>query len=94
MQTATQMLNDNQQMMNRLELQVSQMAKQIGERDIRTFPSQPVANPRSAPSSSAQVNATHTLRFEKKVNNQVVMPDQIVSSPPKVVLSSCSNKSV
>ena len=55
MQTVTQMLNANHQANNatqqdiaRLELQVSQMATQIGEREKGTIPSQLVANPKDA----------------------------------------------
>jgi len=78
MQTTTQMLNTNHQAITRLELQVSQMATQVGEMEKRTFPSQPVANPkdvRSTPFNRAQVNVIHTLRSRKEVDNQVVMPD-------------------
>ena len=62
-----------------------------GERKKGIFPSQPVANPevpRPTASSSAQINAIHTLRSRKKVDNQVVMPDQTNSSPLKSVPSS------
>ena len=41
----------------------------------------------STPSSSAQVNAVHTLRSGKKIDNQVVMPDQGSLYLPKAVLS-------
>ena len=67
MQSTTQMLNANQQTINRLELQVSQLAMQIGEREKGTFPNQSVVNPTSTPSRSAQVNAVYTLRSEKKL---------------------------
>jgi len=56
--------NTTQQSIIRLELQVSQMANQIGEREKGTFPNQLVTNPKDAkstPSSYAQINAIHTL---------------------------------
>ena len=87
MQSTTQMLNANQQTINRLELKVSQMASQINEREKETFPNQSVVNPMSTSSSSGQVNAVHTLRSGKKIDNQVVMPDQASPSFPKVVPS-------
>jgi len=64
--------NATQQAITRLELQVSQMATQIGEREKGTIPSQPVANPkdaRSTPSSPAQINAILNLRSGKEVDN-------------------------
>ena len=82
----TQMMNENKhtyQIMNRLELQVSQMASQMGERERGTFPSQPVTNTRDTRANSfshAQINAIHTLQSGMKVDNQVVMRDQINSS--------------
>ena len=80
MQTATQMLNSNQQMINRLELQVSQMAMQISKREKGTFSSQHVANPRSTPFRYAQVNTIHTLRSEKEIEYQVMISDQTILS--------------
>jgi len=67
------------------------MASQMGERERGTFPSQPVTNPintRANPSSQAQINAIHTSRSGKKVDNQVVMPDQTNSSLLRAGLSS------
>jgi len=80
--------NATQQAINQLTLQLSQMASQIGERLKGTFPSQPVANPkdaRSTPSNPTQINAIHTLRSEKKADNQV---NQTISSLPNPVSSS------
>ena len=64
MQMATQMLNSNQKMINHLELQLSQMATQIGERKKGIFTSQPIIDPKNAtslPSSHAQINTIHIL---------------------------------
>jgi len=61
------------------------MATQVSEREKETFPSQPITNykdVRSTPSNPAQINTIHTLRSEKKVDNQVVMPDQTNTSLP------------
>jgi len=67
------------------------MVIQIGEKEKGTFPSQPVANPkdaRSTSSSPAQINTIHILRFGKEIDNHVVMPDQTISFLPKAVISS------
>ena len=56
-------------------------------REKGTFPNQLVVNPVSTPSSSAQVNVVHTLRSGKKIDNQVVMPDQGSLSLPKAIPS-------
>jgi len=75
------MMNENKhthQTMNRLKLQVSQMASQMDERQKGTFRSQPVAKPRDArptPYGPAQINAIHTLRSGKEVDNQVDQTD-------------------
>ena len=64
---------------------MSQMAKQMNEREKGKFPSQPVANPTASPSnpsSSAQLNAIHTLRSGREVDNQVEMPTNNKSVPP------------
>ena len=82
------MMNENKhtyQTMNRLELQVSQMASRMGERERGIFSSQPVTNPRDTkanPSNNAQISVIHTLQSGKKVDNQVVMPGQTNSSLP------------
>ena len=85
MQSTNQLLQSNQQAIQQLTLQMSKMSSQMGERERGTFPSQPEINPRDAranPSSHAQINVIHTLRSGKKVDNQVVMPDQTNSSLP------------
>ena len=71
------MMNENKhthQTMNPLELQMSQMAPQMGEKKIKIFPGQAVTNPKDARGNNLgppQVNIVHTLRSGKKVDNQV-----------------------
>jgi hypothetical protein len=63
---------------------MSQMGNQLSQREKGTFPSQPVINlkdPRAAPSTSAQINAIHTLRSGKEVDNNIQMPQQSDSPP-------------
>ena len=85
MQSTNQMLQSNQQAIHQLTLQMSKMSSQMGERERGTLPRQPEINPRETRANSfshAQINAIHTLRSEKKVNNQVVMHNQTNSSLP------------
>ena len=70
----SQTANTTQQSVARLEVQMSQMGNQLSQREKGTFPSQPVINPkdpRAAPSTSAQINAIHTLRSGNEVDNNV-----------------------
>ena len=60
------------------------MAQQLNERGKGTFPSQPVANPKDTPGPSVQINAIHTLRSGKEVDNQVVPPDEEPEISPLV----------
>ena len=84
MQQTGQTLASNTQAISRLEVQVGQLASQIGERERGKFPSQPEPNPRgSSPQnqflaqSSAQgarleqVNAITTLRSGRQNDNKV-----------------------
>ena len=85
MQSTNQMLQSNQQAIQQLTLQMTKMSSQMCERERGTFPSQPEINPRDTRASSsihAQINAIHTLRSGKEVDNQVVMPDQTNSPLP------------
>ena len=71
MQTMGQILNSNPQAIARLEIQVSQLASTISEREQGRLPSQPESNPRnqngrpSQENQVNQVNAIHSLRSEK-----------------------------
>jgi len=65
----------------RLEVQMSQLATPQNERQKGTLPSKPIMNPRNSQQahltedqSLNQCNAVHTLRLEKKVDNQVSTP--------------------
>ena len=84
MQTTGQVLNSNTQAIARLETQLGQLAATVSEREKGKFPSQPVANPKDTGSSSnnpAQLNAIHTLRSGKQIDNQVRMPLDQTPSP-------------
>ena len=65
----------------RLEVQMSQLANPQNERVKGTLPSQPVTNPRNfqqaylaEDQSLNQCNVVHTLRLGKKIDNQVSTP--------------------
>ena len=69
------------QTIQRLEVQMSQLATPQNERQKGTLPSQPIMNSRNSQQahlaedqSVNQCNAIHTLRSGKKVNNQVSIP--------------------
>ena len=84
MQTTGQVLNSNTQAIARLETQLGQLAAAVSEREKGKFPSQPVANPKDTGSSSnnpTQLNAIHTLRSGKQIDNQVRMPPDQTPSP-------------
>ena len=78
-------LNSNMQSIAKLENCMSQMAKQLTESEKGKFPSQHVVNPnisQSDPLSSAQLNAIHTLRSGREVDNRVEMPTNNKFVPP------------
>ena len=67
--------------MQRLEVQMSQLATPQNERQKDTLPSQPIMNPKNSQQahvaedqSMNQCNVIHTLRSGKKVNNQASTP--------------------
>lgn len=76
----------NTQAISRIEMQLSQLANSIGQREIGTFPSQTVTNPRTQAQNGQahlvqgdqvnQINAVISLRSGKRVDNNIVMPDQ------------------
>ncbi|ONK56396.1 uncharacterized protein A4U43_C10F8110 [Asparagus officinalis] len=84
MQTTGQVLNSNTQAIARLDTQLGQLAAAVSKREKGKFLSQPVANPKDTGSSSnnpAQLNAIHTLRSGKQIDNQVRMPPDQTPSP-------------
>ena len=69
------------QSIQRLEVQMSQLANPQNERKKGTLPSQPIMNPRNSQRAHLaedqllnQCNDVHTLRSRKKVDNQVSTP--------------------
>ena len=83
----------------KLEMQMSQLATSMSERERGTFPSQPVPNPKNQNANSNQVhvvqdsnltqlNAITTLHSGKQIDNQVVNPNDL----PKTSLDA-SNES-
>ena len=76
MQTMTQdrqLLNSNAQAISKLEVQMSQLANTICEREKNRFPSQPEVNPKFPLNQRPHdnVNAVISLRSGKQVNHQV-----------------------
>jgi len=78
MQNQGQMLNNHAHAISRLEVQMSQLANSLSETPKNTLPSQPLVNPKNSNqayevqnSQINQCNVVHTLRSEKKVDNQV-----------------------
>ena len=72
MQTMGQLLTSNIQAIARLEMQLSQLAMAVSEREKDKLPSQPEANSRiqnnQGPQQGVQINqlnAIHTLRSKK-----------------------------
>ena len=77
MQSTNQLLQSNQQAIQQLTLKMSKMPAQMGERERGIFPSQPKINhkdTRANISNSVQLNAIHTFRSGKEVDNQVEIP--------------------
>ena len=69
------------QTIQRLEVQMSQLATPQNERQKGTLPSQPIMNPKNShqahlaeDQSLNHCNVVHTLRSGKKVDNQVSTP--------------------
>ena len=77
MQTMTQdrkILNSNVQAISKLEVQMSQLANTLCEREKNKFPSQPEVNPRFPINQRPHenVNAIISLRSGTQVDNKVV----------------------
>ena len=69
----------NTQAISKLEMQMGQLANHLGERDKGKLPSQPMNNPKACnienSSNQEHVQAIVTLRYGKRVDNQVVDPE-------------------
>ena len=86
------MMNTHNQAINRLEVQIGQLASSLNERQKGTLPSQPVPNPKNPfPIHEAedigpsQCNTVHILRSGKQIDNQVSshpVPNKSVSTSP------------
>nr|ABD63180.1 F7F22.15, related [Asparagus officinalis] len=97
MQSTGQMLNSNTQAIARLESQLSQLASAVSEREKEKFPSQPVVNPNNTGCSSsyeAQVNAIHSLRSGRQVDNQVRTPPSQTLDTVQIPSPSPSDESI
>jgi len=75
----------NSQAISKMEVQLGQMANQLGEREKGKLPSQPVPNPRMQFHGGNSLNAVHgqehvqavvILRSGRQVDNQVVLPEE------------------
>ena len=80
MQTTSQLVNSNTQAIFCLEMQLSQLAITISEREKEKWPSQSEPNPKILIDQQSQpegqfnhVNVIHTLRSGRQVDNQVDM---------------------
>ena len=85
-------MQNSTQSIAKLEMQMSQLANLVSERERGTFPSQPITNPRNANTNSSQanvvqdsnlnqMNAITTLRSGKVIDNQVVNPNDLPDVP-------------
>jgi len=86
------MMNNHNQAINSLEVQISQLANSLNERQKGALPSQPLPNPKNSfPIPEAeditlkQCNTVHILRSGKQVDNQISNAPVFnlsVSNPP------------
>ena len=98
MQNQGQTLNNHSQAISRLKMQMSQLASSLSERPKCTLPNQPLVNPKNSNQayeiqdpSINQCNAVHTLRFGKKVDNQVYQQKNPVHIDPTPASTSASS---
>jgi len=90
--TQVSMMKSHNQTINRLEVQISQLANSLNDKQKGTSPSQPLPNPKNSfPIHEAvdvtpkQCNTIHILRSGKQVDNQVsnaLVSNLSVSNPP------------
>jgi len=76
--TQTSMMNTHNQAINRLEVQIGQLANSLNERQKGTLPSQPLPNPKNPfpiheveDIGPSQYKTVHILRSRKRIDNQV-----------------------
>ena len=76
--TQAPMMNTHHQAINRLEVQIGQLATSLNERQKETLPSQPLPNPKNPfpvheaeDIGQSQCNTVHILRSGKRIDNQV-----------------------
>jgi len=87
-------MNSHHQDMNRLEVQIGQLANSLNERPKGTLPSQPLPNPKNPfpiheveDIGPSQCNTVHILRSEKRIDNKVFnQPIKSVSTSTHPVL--------
>ena len=91
MQTMGQVLTANTQAIAQLEMLLGQLATTISKREKEKLPSQLESNPRAQISQQQSegwfnhINAIHTLRSERQVNNHMGMSEDqedLLSEPP------------
>ena len=98
------MMNTHNQAINRLEVQIGQLANSLNERQKETLPSQPLPNPKNPfPIHEAedigpsQCNTVHILRSGKWIDNQVSshpVPNKSMSTSPVPVPPTKNDPSV
>ena len=77
--------------MTMIEMQLSQQANPISERQKGTLPSQPLPSPKNPRQANEaqdpnQYNLVHMLRLGKQVLNQISMPPAQLKHPLHLVL--------
>ena len=95
------MMNTHHQDMNRLEVQIGQLANSLNERQKGTQLSQPLPNPKNPfpihevkDIGPSQCNTIHILRSGKRIDNKVSnQPNKSVSAPPVLVQPTQDNPS-
>ncbi|XP_074323873.1 uncharacterized protein LOC141660789 [Apium graveolens] len=90
-----QLLNSNIQAISKLEVQVSQLANTISEREKNRFPSQPEVNPKfyQNQKSHENVNSIISLRSGNQFNNHAGVnthqEDKLTYEPNPLLLNPC-----
>ena len=101
MQTMTQdrqLLNSNTQAISKLEVQLSQLANTISEREKNRFPSQPEVNPKFHPNQKPYENMNFiiSLRSGNQFNNHAGVnteeEDKLTSEPNHLLLNPSVNQ--
>ena len=89
------MMNNHHQAINRLEVQIGQLANSLNDRQKGTRPSQPLPNPKNPfPIHEAEdigpspCNTVHILRSGKQIDNKVSshpVPNKSVPKSPVII---------